>query len=54
VLADGESLNLEDLRLWCRDRVSVYKIPQKLVAVEQLPRNAMGKVTKPKVHKLFD
>ncbi len=53
VLASGETLDLEDLRQWCRDRISVYKIPQNLVVVEQLPRNAMGKVTKPKIPKLF-
>jgi malonyl-CoA/methylmalonyl-CoA synthetase len=53
VLADGETLDLEILRSWCRDRVSVYKIPQNLVTVDQLPRNAMGKVTKPAVVKLF-
>jgi len=53
VLADGQSLNLKDLRQWCRDRISVYKIPQNLVAVEQLPRNAMGKVTKTDIPNLF-
>ncbi len=53
VLADGEELDLESLRLWCRDRISRYKLPKKLLVVESLPRNAMGKVTKPAVSQLF-
>ena len=46
-------LELPALREWCRDRLSVYKIPQRLKVVEALPRNAMGKVTKPAVKALF-
>ena len=53
VLCQGESLSLEDLRQWCKGRISRYKIPHKVKAVEKLPRNAMGKVTKPDVAKLF-
>ena len=53
VLAAERALNLESLRAWCRDRLSHYKIPKQLLSVETLPRNAMGKVTKPAVSKLF-
>ncbi len=53
VLAEGESLDLESLHAWCRDRLSPYKMPRTLLAVEDLPRNAMGKVTKPAVSRLF-
>ncbi|MCC7406504.1 MAG: acyl-CoA synthetase [Phycisphaeraceae bacterium] len=53
VLGDGETLELEALRGWCRDRLSAYKIPKRLVVVDGLPRNAMGKVTKPAVRGLF-
>ena len=41
------------LREWCKGRLSVYKIPQRLLVVNELPRNAMGKVTKPAVRALF-
>ena len=54
VLTDGASLELEVLRSWCRDRISSYKIPHRLLAVKELPRNAMGKVTKPAVLTLFE
>jgi malonyl-CoA/methylmalonyl-CoA synthetase len=53
VLSDGGELSLESLREWCQDRLSKYRIPSRLVVVEKLPRNAMGKVTKPAVCDLF-
>ena len=46
-------LTLPSLREWCKSRLSVYKIPQRLAVVHELPRNAMGKVTKPAVRTLF-
>jgi acyl-CoA synthetase (AMP-forming)/AMP-acid ligase II len=46
-------MDLRALRDWCKSRLSVYKIPQRLVLVKKLPRNAMGKVTKPAVRGLF-
>jgi malonyl-CoA/methylmalonyl-CoA synthetase len=54
VLAEGESLELDALRDWCREHLSVYKIPKLLRVVESLPRNAMGKVTKLAVRDVFD
>jgi len=53
VVKENASLDLAALRAWCRERLSVYKIPQRLLVVEELPRNAMGKVTKPAVRALF-
>lgn len=50
---DGTSLTLEELQRWARDRLAPYKLPRELRAVAALPRNAMGKVTKPDVAKLF-
>lgn len=53
VTKDGAALGLPALRDWCKSRLSVYKVPQRLVVVKELPRNAMGKVTKPAVRGLF-
>ena len=53
VLAEGASLELEALRDWCRDKLSHYKLPKQLLVTDALPRNAMGKVTKPAVKVLF-
>lgn len=53
VLADDEPLELHALRDWCRGRLSPYKIPQRLLTVATLPRNALGKTLKPDVKALF-
>jgi malonyl-CoA/methylmalonyl-CoA synthetase len=53
VLTADATLDLPTLREWCKGRLSVYKIPQRLLVVQELPRNAMGKVTKPAVRTLF-
>lgn len=47
VLQPGGTLSLDDLKVFCRDRLAPYKLPRRLQLLEQLPRNAMGKVTKP-------
>lgn len=53
VLSQSSNLSLEALRSWCKERLAVYKVPTKMTIVDELPRNAMGKVTKPQVVKLF-
>jgi malonyl-CoA/methylmalonyl-CoA synthetase len=49
----GADLALEPLRAWAKERLAPYKVPHALVVVPALPRNAMGKVMKPEVVKLF-
>ncbi len=53
VLREGDTLDLERLRGWAKDRLASSKIPSRLLIVDALPRNAMGKVTKPAVVDLF-
>ncbi|MEX0903176.1 MAG: acyl-CoA synthetase [Pseudohongiellaceae bacterium] len=52
-LKGGKELNIEELKSWCDGRMSAYKIPKHLRIVDSLPRNAMGKVTKPALKPLF-
>lgn len=47
VLAEGTTLTYDALKTWCKGRMSDYKIPKHLKTIDALPRNAMGKVTKP-------
>ena len=47
-------LTLESLRTWAKHRLAPYKIPAAFTPVSVLPRNAMGKVTKPGVAALFE
>jgi len=53
VLSSNRSLTLAELQSWAGERLARYKIPSRLIEVEALPRNVLGKVTKPDVVKLF-
>jgi malonyl-CoA/methylmalonyl-CoA synthetase len=53
-LAPGMLLSLQELQEWAKPLLAPYKIPRALKPVPALPRNAMGKVTKPEVAGLFD
>jgi len=52
-IKEGASLHYEDLKNWCDGKMSSYKIPKAIKIVDSLPRNAMGKVTKPDLKKLI-
>lgn len=47
------TLTLEALQAWARGHLAPYKLPRALRRVDALPRNAMGKVVKPEVARLF-
>jgi malonyl-CoA/methylmalonyl-CoA synthetase len=47
------SLTLASFRNWAKERLAVYKVPTQILPIPELPRNAMGKVIKPNVVKLF-
>jgi len=53
VEAAGPLPPLSELQAWARQRLAPYKLPRDLRCVDALPRNAMGKVVKPEVAKLF-
>jgi malonyl-CoA/methylmalonyl-CoA synthetase len=54
VLKHGEQMDLAELRRWAKERIAAHKAPSRLLVLEALPRNAMGKVTKPAVRELFE
>lgn len=54
VLRADATLSLDELLAWCGERLSAYKHPRRLLVVDALPRNALGKVLKPAVSALFD
>ena len=53
VLRAGAALSLDALRAWARELLATHKLPSRLLVLEALPRNAMGKVMKPAVTNLF-
>lgn len=52
-LKDGATMEYDDLKNWCDGKMSSYKIPKTINLIDSLPRNAMGKVTKPKLKGLL-
>jgi malonyl-CoA/methylmalonyl-CoA synthetase len=53
VLKDGNVLDLQSLRTWARELLTTHKLPSRLLVLDALPRNAMGKVMKPALAALF-
>jgi acyl-CoA synthetase (AMP-forming)/AMP-acid ligase II len=51
VLVSGSSTSPEELREHCAERLADYKVPRRITVVEELPRNATGKVVKAEVRK---
>ncbi len=47
------TITLSELRQWAKSQIAVYKVPQQILILKELPRNAMGKVIKPEVVQLF-
>ncbi len=45
----GDACTSEALLAFCRDHLAPYKCPRTFVFMEALPRNALGKVTKPEL-----
>jgi malonyl-CoA/methylmalonyl-CoA synthetase len=50
---DASGLDVQSLRTWAAPRLARYKLPTLVRLVDDLPRNAMGKVMKPRVRDLF-
>jgi len=47
-------LSESDLKAYAKSRLAPYKVPKQFLLVAELPRNPMGKVTKPAVRALFE
>jgi malonyl-CoA/methylmalonyl-CoA synthetase len=52
-LRPSAALSLDDVQAWASARLAPVKVPRALRCVAALPRNAMGKVIKKEVGKLF-
>jgi fatty-acyl-CoA synthase len=50
-VSDHPAPTVDELRAWCEDRLARFKQPREVVVVDELPRTALGKVTK---HRLRD
>jgi malonyl-CoA/methylmalonyl-CoA synthetase len=52
-LQRNATVSARDLQGWARSRLAPYKVPKSILTIPELPRNAMGKVVKPEVARLF-
>ena len=48
-LKAGQTITPDEVISFCQEKVAKYKIPQYVEFVEELPRNALGKVIKAKL-----
>ena len=53
VPAPGESLNEEAVIAWSKENMARYKVPKRVVIVDELPRNPSGKVLKRDLRKKY-
>lgn len=53
MLRPDQTLALETLRPWCRERLAGYKVPAHVQIVTDFPRTAAGKISKPKLREEF-
>ena len=53
LVPSDEEIALDTLKPWLKRAWPGYKIPRKYLLVKELPRNALGKVTKPTIKDLF-
>ncbi|MCT1365187.1 long-chain-fatty-acid--CoA ligase [Microbacterium sp. NRRL B-14842] len=49
VLREGAAEDMEGLRDFCRTRLTAYKVPRRITAVDDLPRSLIGKVLRREV-----
>ncbi|SOB99901.1 long-chain acyl-CoA synthetase [Ureibacillus xyleni] len=46
VIKEGEAISADEILAYCQTQLAKYKVPQEIEFIEQLPRNASGKVLK--------
>ncbi|CAG9793027.1 unnamed protein product [Diatraea saccharalis] len=53
VLKIGSKLTLRDLKESAAKKLASYQMPRRLIVIEKMPRNAMGKLDKKEIKKLY-
>jgi acyl-CoA synthetase (AMP-forming)/AMP-acid ligase II len=46
VSKDGEALDAEEIKAFCRNHLAKYKVPTEIIQEKAIPRNASGKILK--------
>jgi acyl-coenzyme A synthetase/AMP-(fatty) acid ligase len=53
VAVSDEAAGYAEIRRWCHDHLAAHKVPRKIVTVDQIPRNARGKIDRNAVRALL-
>ena len=53
ILDEANTIDLEELKQWLREKLPAYRVPRKFIIQEDLPRNTLGRVTKNELKKMF-
>ncbi|XP_052816604.1 malonate--CoA ligase ACSF3, mitochondrial-like isoform X2 [Mya arenaria] len=51
VTRSGDPMTLDDLRGWAQEKMAPYHVPRLVTCLQEMPRNAMGKVNKKQLAK---
>ena len=54
VTTDNKDLDLDEIQKWCSKDLSDYKLPRRVLILDDLPKNSMGKITKKKIKSFFN
>ena len=52
--SDDVGLTLEQIQKWCESKLAQHKTPTRLLLIDEIPKNAMGKVNKKELVNLFE
>jgi long-chain acyl-CoA synthetase len=53
IVTDGVSLDIQQIMLFCKKNLAVYKLPKKIEFVNELPKTATGKIKREELKKLM-
>lgn len=53
VPSPGEKVEAKEITAWCKENMAAYKVPKRVIVVDELPRNPSGKVLKRDLRKKF-
>ena len=53
LILNDKAVSVQEISTWLREQMPAYKVPRQFRVVDELPRNAMGKVTKNDLKPLF-
>jgi len=53
VLRDGQKVTEDEITKYCKGKIAGYKVPKLVYFLDELPRNATGKISKPDLRKQF-